>query len=171
MINEKSKTTNMSSRAERAKALLGVVANSYGLTPADLLGQYRYQNFVEARKLACYLLFRGVLGGQPMSLCEIGTLLARHHTTVMSALKTFEGDGPNANHLKHKAYELEQTYRTKFKYASDLGNEAVLNKADSKILSGIGGLEQQLNRLSDLVAIQGELITELKRQVGELRGK
>jgi chromosomal replication initiation ATPase DnaA len=68
---------------EQRLAIIVRVAEAHGVTLGDVLGYSRRAYIVAARRAAMHAL-RDECG---YSLCQIGRLLGRHHTTVMHALR------------------------------------------------------------------------------------
>ena len=67
-------------RIDAMRAILAAVANIYGISVNDLHGRSRTKGIAEARALACYLAKRCTILSYP----EIGSVLGRHHTTIMA---------------------------------------------------------------------------------------
>lgn len=76
----------------QSRAIMQMVSRSLGVSMAQIMGGGRYLEFVHAR--ACIAM---VLRAKGMSLCQIGSRLGRHHTTVLhycDHFGTYERDRP-----------------------------------------------------------------------------
>ncbi|MGX5776958.1 helix-turn-helix domain-containing protein [Methylorubrum zatmanii] len=72
------------------RQIIAKVATSFGLTPADLIGQTHRANVVRARHAAIH----AVRTAKPhLSLGQIGRAFDRHHTTILHALRKMESEG------------------------------------------------------------------------------
>ena len=88
-----------------AVAIMDAVVEHYEVTHDDLRSGIRDNRHATARSVACYLLRQ-----KGFSLSDVGRIVGRHHTSVMSAvertqraLETVEGFRADVEAVKNKA--------------------------------------------------------------------
>lgn len=72
------------------------VAERHGLRPHDLTGPHRWKSYVAARFEAIWLIYqeRWPDGRRVYSLPQIGRHFNRDHTSVLNAIRRYEGRNP-----------------------------------------------------------------------------
>ena len=100
----------------RPKVVISLVAEAFGLEPADLTGTGRSRRVVTARHAAMYALR---LGHPDMSSVEIGRLMSKDHSTVLHALAKMESEADKRPWLISKiAWALERAAEIESKAAA-----------------------------------------------------
>jgi chromosomal replication initiator protein len=83
-----------------------IIAKEYGLTRADILGQYRQREIVRPRQIAIYIVKRL----WKASLPEIGRRFGgRDHTTILHAIRTTQQRIDENEHLAQRVADLMAT--------------------------------------------------------------
>ena len=87
------------------KLVIETVANSFQLTPVDLMGRKRDQVTAQARQVAMYLIKEAT----NCSLAQIGQELGnRNHSTVIHACQKIASDMDNDPYLRRKILDIQQ---------------------------------------------------------------
>lgn len=99
-------------RENSARPILEAVAAEYGLTVAEVLERDRHRARTEARALVAFFAKRLTT----LTFEEIGAVLGRHYSTVMSAVQRMDRELPKPGPLREAAERvlehLEQGRRT-----------------------------------------------------------